>query len=125
MGGRALPDPPLKGTDRFLVEGVVCTVRGTTLPVANLSVGGLFVATEAPPPQGEVLELDLALKHRPPFRVMGKVMWTNEGKVPRSRDLPRGFGLKILRIALPDKVALLDFLKRASPKTLKGAAPRG
>lgn len=113
----------MKGTDRFIVEGVVCTLHGNPLPVANLSVGGLFAATESPPARGELLELDLALKGRPPFRVTGKVMWINEPKAPRARDLPRGFGFKIQRIALPDKIALVDFLKRASPKTLKGPAP--
>jgi Tfp pilus assembly protein PilZ len=113
----------LKGTDRFIVEGVVCTLHGNPLRVANLSVGGFFAATDAPPPLAELLELDLTLKGRPPFRVMGKVMWINDAKAPRSPDLPRGFGFKIQRIALPDKIALVDFLKRASAKTLKGPAP--
>jgi PilZ domain-containing protein len=105
----------LKSTDRFLVEGVVCTVHGRPLPVANLSVGGLFAATPSPPPPGELLELEVALKTRPPFRVMGKVIWINEAEAPRAPALPQGFGFKILRIALPDKIAIVDFLKRAAP----------
>lgn len=113
----------MKGTDRFVVEGVSCVLHGRSLPVANLSVGGFFAAMARPPARGEVLELDLALKERPPFRVMGKVTWINEAKAPRSPSLPEGFGFKILRIALPDKIALVDFLKRASPATLKGPAP--
>lgn len=113
----------MKGTDRFVVEGVVCTLHGNPLPVANLSVGGFFAATDVPPPRGELLELDLALKGRPAFRVMGKVMWINDPVNPRAPDLPRGFGFKIQRIALPDKIALVDFLKRASPKMLKGPPP--
>ena len=112
----------MKGTDRFIVEGVVCTLHGTPLPVANLSVGGFFAATEAPPALAELLEVDLTLKGRPPFRVMGKVMWINEATAPRAPDLPRGFGFKIQRIALPDKIALVDFLKRTAPRTLKGPA---
>jgi len=110
----------VKGTDRFLVEGVVCTLRGIPVPVANLSVGGLFAVTQAPPPREDILELELELKGRPPFRVMGKVMWINDPKAPRARGLPGGFGFKILRIALPDKIAIVDFLKRAAPATLKG-----
>ena len=105
----------MKSTDRFLVEGVVCTVHGRQLPVVNLSVGGLFAATASPPPPGELLELEVALKGRPPFRVMGKVVWINEAEGPRAPGLPRGFGVKITRIALPDKIAIVDFLKRASP----------
>jgi Tfp pilus assembly protein PilZ len=115
----------LKGTDRFVVDDVACAFQGVTAPVANLSVGGLFVATVAPPPQGEILEMEVAIKGRPPFRVMGKVAWINEPKEAKAPDLPQGFGFKIVKIALPDKVALLDFLKRASPTRLKGPASRG
>ena len=110
----------MKGTDRFAVDDVVCAVHGASLKVANLSVGGLFAATPSAPPLGEMLEMDVALKGRPPFRVTGKVAWINEAKEPKAPDLPQGFGFKIVRIALPDKVALLDFLKRASPTRLKG-----
>jgi Tfp pilus assembly protein PilZ len=110
----------LKGTDRFVVDDVACAVHGATLKVANLSVGGLFAATPSSPPLGEMLEMDVALKGRPPFRVTGKVAWINEAKEPKAPDLPQGFGFKIVKIALPDKVALLDFLKRASPARLKG-----
>jgi Tfp pilus assembly protein PilZ len=110
----------LKGTDRFVVDDVVCAVHGATLKVANISVGGLFAATRSAPPVGEMLEMDVELKGRPPFRVTGKVAWINEAEEPKAPDLPQGFGLKIVKIALPDKVALLDFLKRASPTRLKG-----
>ena len=110
----------MKGTDRFVVDDVVCAVHGSTLKVANLSVGGLFAATTSAPPLGEMLEMDVTLKGRPPFRVTGKVAWLNEAKEPKAPDLPQGFGFKIVKIALPDKVALLDFLKRASPTRLKG-----
>ena len=110
----------MKGTDRFVVDDVVCAVHGATLKVANLSVGGLFAATRSAPPLGEMLEMDVALKGRAPFRVTGKVAWINEAKEPKAPDLPQGFGFKIIKIALPDKVALLDFLKRASPARVKG-----
>jgi len=105
----------LKSTDRFPVEGVVCTVHDRTVPVINLSVGGFFVATDAPPPLGELLDLELALTDRPPFRVVGKVIWVNDAVGPRAPDLPRGFGFRISRIALADKLAIVDFLKRAAP----------
>ena len=104
----------MKSTDRFLVEGVVCNMQGQALPVANLSVGGFFAAMASPPPAGELLELELALAGRPPFRVMGKVIWINTAD-RRADHLPHGFGFKITKIALPDKIAILDFLKRAAP----------
>jgi hypothetical protein len=43
------------------------------------------------------------------------VSWTNDPAAPRAPDLPQGLGIRITRIALPDKVALLDLLKRTSP----------
>jgi hypothetical protein len=113
----------LKSTDRFLVEGVVCTLQGQPVPVVNLSVGGFFAATITPPPTGELLELEVTLKARPPFRVMGKVIWINEAERPRVPALPQGFGFKITHIALPDKIAIVDFLKRASPAKAIGAPP--
>ena len=115
----------MKSTDRFRVEGVVCTVHGRSLAVVNLSVGGLFAATASPPPAGELLEMELALATRPAFRVMGNVVWINEADGTRASSLPRGFGFKITRIALPDKIAILDFLKRAAPSRPSApAAPR-
>jgi hypothetical protein len=105
----------LKSTDRFRVEGVFCTVHGRVLPVVNLSVGGFFAAAAMLPPVGDLLDVDLALTGRPSFRLMGKVVWTNEATGGRATHLPRGFGVRITKIALPDKVALLDFLKRAAP----------
>jgi hypothetical protein len=113
----------LKSTDRFLVEGVSCAVHGQTLPVVNLSVSGFFAATASPPPAGEILQLDLALPARPAFRVMGKVVWINQGDRARAASLPGGFGFQITRIALPDKIAILDFLKRAAPSRPSEPAP--
>lgn len=113
----------MKSTDRFLVEGAVCTVRGQPVPVVNLSVGGLFAATTHPPPPGELMEIEVTLKGRPPFVVLGKVVWVNEAPKPRAPGLPRGFGFKITRIALPDKIAIVDFLKRASPSRASGPSP--
>ena len=110
----------MKGSGRFVVDDVVCAVHGAALKVANLSVGGLFAATQSAPPRGEMLEMDVGLTGRPPFRVTGKVAWLNEAMEPKAPDLPQGFGFKIVKIALPDKVALLDFLKRASPARHKG-----
>jgi hypothetical protein len=113
----------LKSTDRFLVEGVVCTLLGRTLPVVNLSVGGFFAATASPPPAGDLLELELELQGRPAFPVAGKVLWVNEAVEPRAPALPGGFGFKITRIALPDKIAIVDFLKRAGPTLPSGRLP--
>jgi hypothetical protein len=104
----------LKGTDRFLVVGVQCRIGGQSLEVLNLSVSGLFVATETPLPAGQVIELDLVLPGREPFRILGKITWVNEPVSRRAPLLPRGFGIQVTRIAMEDKLAILDVLKQAT-----------
>ena len=103
----------MKASDRFPVDGISCLVDGKRLPVANLSLGGFFAATETPPMEGQVLALDLDLPGQAPIRVLGRVTWINEPQAPRARDLPQGFGIKITEIGLAGKLALVALLKRS------------
>ena len=102
----------MKATERFFVNGVVCRYDGRGLPVANLSVGGLFAATERPPLRGQVvsLELDLGDSHTHP--ILGTVTWVNNGNDPRAPELPAGFGIRITKIDFPAKLAIVHVLKR-------------
>lgn len=109
----------MKAKDRYFIEDVVCRFDGLVRPVADLSVGGLFVVSDQPPIPSQVVELELMLGERPPFRVLGKVCWINSAAEPKAKDLPRGFGVKITQIAFPDKLAIVDLLKRSSPPTLR------
>ena len=109
----------MKGSDRFFVDGVACMYDGGLRPVANLSVGGFYVASEHPPMRGQVLELQLRLGNRRTFPVVGTVTWVNSGSDDSAPEMPAGFGVKIVRIGLQDKVALIDLLRRAE----QGAAP--
>jgi PilZ domain-containing protein len=103
----------MKATDRFLVEGAECLVDGERLPVANLSVGGLFAVTDRPPIAGQVMSLDLALpEHSPPLHIRGQVTWVNENG-QRIPHMPAGFGVKITQISFVDKLTLLGFLRRS------------
>lgn len=100
----------MKASDRFSVDGARCVLDGRVLPLANVSVGGLFAVSEQPPIVGQVLVVELLLPRRAPFRVSGIVTWVNSGK---AAHLPAGFGLKITHIEFLDKLSLLDFLKRS------------
>jgi hypothetical protein len=102
----------MKGSDRYFVNGVVCRLEGRDLRVANMSVSGLFAASEQPLPVGQVVELELQLGERPPFTALARVTWINDPAAPRAPDLPQGFGVQITRIALPDKLAIVELLKR-------------
>jgi len=82
--------------------------------VANLSVGGLFAATELRPPElGQMVILEMRLPQREPFRVVGTVTWINEPRNPA--DMPPGFGIRITNIESDDKEALQDLLRRSDP----------
>jgi PilZ domain-containing protein len=109
----------MKGSDRFFVDGVVCRIHGTALRVANLSVGGMFVATELPLIAGQIVEVELVLKDRPPFAALARVSWVNEPPHLKAPDLPHGAGIQITRIGMADKLALVDFLKRTPPDALR------
>jgi hypothetical protein len=109
----------VKSGDRFFIQGITCGYDGRVLPVANVSVGGLFVATELPLLVGQVLELQLELNGRDPFRVLARVSWFNDPESPKAPDLPQGFGIQITRIGLADKLAIVDVLKRTPPAALR------
>jgi Tfp pilus assembly protein PilZ len=110
----------VKASDRYFVDGVSCTLNGKTMRVANLSVGGLFAATDEPPIEGQVVVFALKLRERAPFEVVGKVTWINRpADSPKSPELPEGFGIKITKIAFPDKLAILDLLKRVPPSATR------
>ncbi len=113
----------MKANDRYLVEDVACRFDGWLRPVVNLSLGGFFVVSEQPPMPSQVVELELMLGQGPPFRVLGRVCWINTAAQPKAKDLPRGFGVKITQIAFPDKLAIVDLLKRSSPHTLHPGGP--
>jgi hypothetical protein len=107
----------MKASDRFLVEGAACLVDGESLPIANLSVGGLFAVTERPPIAGQVVNLDLKLPEQmAPLHIRGQVTWVNEDgrRIPH---MPAGFGVKITQISFVDKLALVGFLRRSQTRT--------
>jgi hypothetical protein len=115
----------VKARDRFLLPAIACRLDGMELPVANVSVGGLFLATELAVFTGQVLELELALGGLDPFRVQARVTWLNEPDDPRAPDLPRGFGVQITRIGLREKLALLEAIKRSPAAPMRDEAGRG
>jgi hypothetical protein len=109
----------MKATDRFIIDGVICELGGRRLRVANLSISGLFAITDLALMAGQHVEITLHLPDRASFPLLGVVSWTNDPASPRAPDLPQGLGIRITRIALPDKVALLDLLKRTSPAAVR------
>jgi len=102
----------MRSTDRFSIEDVHCNVAGATLAVTNLSVGGFFVACEPPLPLGQSVAFDLVFADGWRASAVGRVAWVN-GQESQTA-LPRGCGITITKIAFPDKLALVDRLRRAA-----------
>jgi Tfp pilus assembly protein PilZ len=109
----------VKPTERYLIEGVTCRLDGLGLPVANLSIGGLFAATERPPLPGQVVKLALELGDRQSYEVLGRVTWINDGATKKAPGLPAGFGVRILQIGLPAKLAIVNVLKRSPDRRVR------
>ncbi|HUG53784.1 MAG TPA: hypothetical protein VMR21_09285 [Vicinamibacteria bacterium] len=104
----------MRSTDRYALADVLCEVDGESLPVANLSVGGFFVASEQPLPAGQSVSFALVFGDGWRASAVGRVAWVNTPDPSRTPGLPAGFGVTITRIAFPDKLALVGRLRTAS-----------
>ncbi len=112
----------MRSRDRFTFGGLQCEIAGEKHPVANLSLGGFFVAAHHPVNVGPVLVVRLLIGERAiPLHV--KVMWVNEGPSPKHPSMPAGFGVSIRQIDLRDKLALVETLRRAAQAASSGAPP--
>jgi Tfp pilus assembly protein PilZ len=100
----------MNASDRYQVQGAACMLDGQVLPIANISVGGLFAVTDRPPIAGQVLSLQLALPQQTPLPIQGQVTWVN---VNGTGTGPRGFGIRITHISFVDKLTLLGYLRQS------------
>jgi hypothetical protein len=103
----------MRSTDRFSLADVTCHIGGHALAVANLSVGGFFVVCEPPLPLSQSVAFDLAFADGWRASAVGRVVWVNGGSAAPTSGLPTGCGITITRIAFPDKLAIIDRLRRA------------
>lgn len=114
----------MKIRDRNFVDGVYCVIDGDKMRVANLGIGGFFVATVQPPPLGHVVVGDLHLPGGQSYRIVGEVSWVNDPLHPQSDELPGGFGVKLPRVGTIVKEAILELLKRSDPVLQRPRPPR-
>ena len=78
-----------------------------------MSLGGFFVACAPPLPAGHSVAFDLVFADGWRVPAVGRVAWVN-GQIDSKPELPTGCGITITKIAFPDKLALVDRLRRAS-----------
>jgi hypothetical protein len=104
----------MRASDRFSLRDLRCELGGSSMPVANLSVGGFFVACDPPLPTGHAVSFELAFPAGPRIPAVGRVAWVNSPEAVRNAGLPTGCGITITRIAFPDKLAIIDLLRRSN-----------
>ena len=104
----------MRSTDRFSIEHVRCQVNGALLAVANLSVGGFYVACDPPLPLAQSVAFELIFADGWRVAAVGRVVWVNGGAGAAASGLPTGCGITITKVAFPDKLAIVDRLRRAS-----------
>ena len=100
----------MNASDRYKVNGAACMLDGQVLPIANMSVGGLFAVTDRPPIAGQVLNLQLTLPLQTPLPVQVQVTWVN---INGNGHGPQGFGVRITHISFVDKLTLLGYLRQS------------
>jgi len=113
----------LRSTDRYVLEGIRASLYGQEVTVADVSVGGLFVVTKRPPLPGTALVLELAIDDRDPFEIGGSVVWVNLPSDRKADRLPEGFGFQIRKIALVDKLTIVNRLRLAESAGASLARP--
>jgi len=104
----------MRSTDRFALHDVSCLIGGRSLSVANLSVGGFFVVCDPPLPLAQSVAFELVFADGWRASAVGRVVWVNGGDTVPPAPLPVGCGITITKIAFPDKLAIVDRLRRAA-----------
>jgi hypothetical protein len=103
----------MRSTDRFSLQDVKCLLGDHPLPVANLSLGGFYVACTPPLPLAQSVAFDLVFGDGWRLSAVGRVVWVNGDDTAGTSGLPPGCGITITKIAFPDKLALVDRLRHA------------
>jgi len=87
----------------------------TTACAFNLSTGGVFIATETPPPIDAAVHIQLDL-HTAEESILcqGVVTWHNTNPVPVRPEMPSGFGLQFASLKITDLFAIRTFIDELS-----------
>ncbi len=89
---------------------------------ADISQGGLFIATFTPPPLGTVVDLMLNLPNaNEGFPARGQVCWVRGGR--RSAEGPAGCGLRWLLVSAQMLAKIAEFVERSSQDVRPKARP--
>lgn len=82
----------------------------------NLSTGGVFIATENPPPIDSAVHIQLDI-HTAEDSILcqGVVTWHNTTPEPERPEMPSGFGLQFASLKIVDLFAIRKLIDELSP----------
>jgi uncharacterized protein (TIGR02266 family) len=111
---------PMKTDISFRLNGA--EVSGTS---EDISVRGIYVATNDEVDEGVPVELSFTLPHHSRSELIeakGRVVWVNDSKIRRKTSLPAGFGVEFLEIKSVASEAIKTFVNACHPYKERGIA---
>jgi HD-GYP domain-containing protein (c-di-GMP phosphodiesterase class II) len=100
---------------------VVCEINGNTLigTSSDVSLRGIFVASQAQVRQGLELKLAFFLPDKPThiLETGGRVVWLNQSQKPRKISFPVGFGVEFTNLPRRALQHLAQFTQNCAPVT--------
>jgi uncharacterized protein (TIGR02266 family) len=87
---------------------------------ADVSEGGVFVATYTPPPIGSLVYLDLEIPNRGKWPVAGVVRWVRDFKAS-VEGMPPGCGVQFVEIGADALKAIRAFVAEREPLLYEAA----
>ncbi len=79
----------------------------------NISVGGMFLLTKDPLPEGTEINLKFSLPHQDtPMQVTGRVLWVREPH--KTQDPNPGMGIQFINISKSETSTIWEFIEEAT-----------
>lgn len=119
---RSAPSPPNPHIDRRAAPRVDVETQVTYASdtnffagfAADLSDGGLFIATYNLQPIGTLIDISFSLPSGHIVNTVGQVRWLRDTR-DENQDAPPGMGVMFQGLAREDRAAIVDFLQAREP----------
>ncbi|MBZ0119048.1 MAG: PilZ domain-containing protein, partial [Sandaracinaceae bacterium] len=78
----------------------------------DLSVGGVFVATNEPMAKHTLVKLEIGTDEEEPIRAVGRIIWTRTPE-QASESAPAGMGIKFVKIGDDERARIAALVEKA------------
>ncbi len=120
-------DSPQRNATRAAIEAAVRMQFDDSLDVVdgrcyNISIGGMFLESDAIRPQGSLVRFELLLEEGVAVRGLGEVVWAQDTAIPGRRA---GLGLKFRFLEQRDRQAIFKLVSQHIKEKLAQRPPMG